>query len=41
MCWYFMTYTICILSYLILQDLLHSATEGGGCTDIVIKLIIG
>ena len=38
MCWYFITRTVCILGYLILQDLLHSVAEGG-CTDIVIKLL--
>ena len=38
MCWYFITHTVCILGYLILQDLLYSVAEGG-CTDIVIKLL--
>ena len=37
MCWYFIN-TVYILSYLILQDLLHSAAEGG-CTDVIIKLL--
>ena len=35
---YIIIHTVCILSYLILQDLLYSATKGG-CTDIVIKLL--